>query len=112
MRGTSALDVAIQLRLWAVDERSFGQSIEYSGERPPGARDVLALERILPGAHLSETSMRMPDRCGPATRSLQSEALRAHPPQALGGGLRGQRLAKLDARAEGGAVIESLPSII
>src|SRR6516225_8643095 len=51
--------------------------------------------------------MRMPDRCGPATRSLQSEALRAHPPQALGGGLRGQRLAKLDARAEGGAVVDS-----
>jgi hypothetical protein len=49
MRGASALDVAIQLRQWAVDERSFGQSIEYSDERPPGARDVLALERILRG---------------------------------------------------------------
>lgn len=49
MRGASALDVAIQLRQWAVDERSFGQSIEYSGERPPGGRDVLALERILRG---------------------------------------------------------------
>jgi superfamily II DNA or RNA helicase len=45
MRGASALDVAIRLRQWAVDERSFGQSIEYSGEGPPGAREVLALER-------------------------------------------------------------------
>src|SRR5262245_6818276 len=52
IRGASALDVAIQLRQWAVDERRFGQSIEYSGERPPGARDALALERILPGRQL------------------------------------------------------------
>src|SRR5215472_16012901 len=71
------------------------------------AREVLALERILPAAHLSETSMRMPDRRGPATRSLQSDALRAHPPQALGGGLSWAAPAKLDARAEGGAVVDS-----
>src|SRR5215813_9203628 len=51
--------------------------------------------------------MRMPDRRGPATRSLQSEALRAHPPQALGGGLSWAAPAKLDARAEGGAVVDS-----
>src|SRR5262249_24545618 len=84
-------------------ERLF--SVSFHAATPPDARDVLALERILPGAHLSETSMRMPDRCGPATRSLQSEALRAHPPQAFG--LRGRRLAKLDARAEGGALVDS-----
>src|SRR5262249_8228092 len=42
----SAPHVAIQLRQWAADERSFRQSIEYSGERHPSARDVLALERI------------------------------------------------------------------
>ena len=49
MRGASALDVAIQLRQWAMEERNFGQSIEYSSERPPGARDVLAFVRG-PGA--------------------------------------------------------------
>ena len=57
LTNASALDVAIQLRQWAVDERSFGQSIEYSGERPPGARDVLAFacgSGVLRGVRMRE----------------------------------------------------------